>query len=242
MHSASRYLTLFILFSSFLIGISNSAISQETIKEGQNILSIANSIFRADDRLLNGKYYRPKHFFAEGHPYFLSNEWVDATLYIKGIQYNNIPLKYNIEDDNLIIKAIFDGRISKDILLHNSFVDSLIIGYQTFHNTNNFELENSIGIAEIVYKGEIFAYIKHYSEFKDEISERLRYGKYLESQKILYLFDGNFFHQIKKKKDLLNYFQTNKNEVKAFMRKNKIRFKKASSNQIVNLIHFCDNL
>jgi hypothetical protein len=121
-------------------------------------------------------------------------------------------------------------------------VDSLIIGSHIFHNTSNFSLDNAIGIAEIIYNGNISAYYKYSSEFKDELSERQQYGKYLKARKKLFIFDKNSFISIQTKKDLLVYFEDHKKEVKQFLRKNRIRLKKASSDQIVKLIQFCEHL
>ncbi|MCD6091813.1 MAG: hypothetical protein J7J72_09960 [Bacteroidales bacterium] len=240
MNITFRFITFSILIISTLIGIPNKVIGQELITEGKDILALSNSIYRSDDRLLNGKYYVPRHYFAEGHPYFLSNEWVGATLFIKGIQYNHVPLKYNIEDDNLIIKSIYENRISKDILMHNSFVDSLIIGKKLFHNTSNQQEENAIGFAELVYRGKNAAYLKHTVEFKDELSDRLKFGKYLPAKRYLYLFDGTSFFLIQKKKDLIGYFPNYEKEIKLYLRKKSIRLRKASTEQIVNLIQFCE--
>lgn len=243
MYHISRLITFsFLVFTCLATVIPDKAIAQETYESSVDILDLANSIYRADDRLLNGKYYKPRHFFAEGHPYFNKNEWVDGTLFIKGILYNRIPIKYNIEDDKIIIKSILKNRISKDILLHNSFVDSLIIGSHIFHNTNNFSLDNTIGIAELIYRGNISAYFKHSSEFKDELSERQQHGKYLNARKRLFLFDKDSFISIQTKKDLLAYFEEHKKEVKQFLRKNRISIKKASNRQIVKLIQFCEHL
>jgi len=243
MYHISRLITLsFLVFTCLATVIPDIAIAQESPESRVDILDLANSIYRADDRLVNGKYYKPRHFFAEGHPYFNKNEWVDGTLFIKGIQYNKIPIKYNIEDDKIIIKSILEDRISKNIVLHNSFVDSLIIGSHIFHNTNNFSLDEPIGIVEHIYSGEIKAYFKHRCEFKDELSERQQHGKYLKARKKLFLYDGDSFISIQTKKDFLMYFEEHKKEVKQFLRKNRISIKKATAYQIVKLIQFCEHL
>ena len=242
MYSTSRILSFSLLFLGVLLSLPEKIDAQVTSNSEEDILTQAKAIYRADDRLLNGKYYKPKHFFAEGHPYFEKDEWEEGTLYIKGIQYNNIPIKYNIEDDKIIIKFISENRISKDILLHNSFVDSLNLGHHTFHNTSNFSFNNSIGFAELIYDGKINAYIKHSKKFKDELTERNPHGKYIEPKKKLYLFADSSYTPIRSRKELMVYFKPHEKELKPFLRKNRINFKKASSLQIVKLIQFCEQL
>jgi len=230
------------LLLSILSSLPNIVFGQEHLSLRDEILVLANTAYGSDDRLINGKYYKPKHFYAKGHPYFLSKDWVGARLYIKGAIYNQVPLKYNIEDDAIIIQHIFESKISKNILLNNSYIDSLEIGSHIFHNTSNFPIENSIGIAELIYEGKLRAYAKHTIEFIEDYSERYKYGLYLEPQKKLYLFDGHSFYPILTKKDFLAHFPMHTKEIKSFLRKNRIRFKKTSKDEINMLIRFCEQL
>ncbi|MBN2237922.1 MAG: hypothetical protein JW729_10200 [Bacteroidales bacterium] len=235
----------FIAIIVFILaqGLNTRQLSAQELSNTESQVSeFANFLYRSDDRLLNGKYYKPAHFFALGHPYFINDEWQNATLYIKGITYKNVLLKYNIEDDVIILKAIYDRRIAKDILLHNKFIDSLAIGTHLFHNTANFEMSENIGFAELIYKGGLTAYVKHSIQFKDELSERIKNGLYLDPKRKLYLSSDSLLYPISTKKDLIDFFPERKKDIKAFLRKNKIRYRKANTYQLVNLIRFCDQL
>lgn len=232
------------MLHTFLFGLGfNNIFGQSIINSSEEINKKSLQLYGSDDRLINGKFYKPKHFYAEGHPYFLSKDWSVANIYVKGITFNNIKTKYNIEDDVIIIQFISIRKISKNILLHNSFVDSLKIGQQSFHNTRNFNQNNNIGIAEIVHKGKkITAYFKHKTKFKNEQSFRLPNGKYLKPTKRLYLYDGQNFVSIKSKKNLFDYFPNHKKELVIYKRKNNFRFKKLTNEQITDLLHFCEDL
>lgn len=235
-----------ILFLAFCLSFFFSetfSYGQEIAKSKESILGIANSLYGADDRLVNGKFYVPKHYGGYGNPYFESNNWLDGTLFIKGIQYNDIPLKYNIEDDELIINVSFANKSASRILLYNAFVDSLIIDSQIFHNTDNFGTNNPIGFAEFIYKGDsLSAYFKHSIEFLDVITDKGPNGKYLKPKKKLYFLEHNRFLQISSKKAFLAYFEDHKKEIRLYMRKNQFYFKKANANQFAELLDFSENL
>ncbi len=235
------YLLIFAILLSAILSIPKLGFGQENIDLRSELLTITNSTYGADDKLINGKYYRPKHFYAEGHPYFLTKDWQIAELHIKGASFKEIRLKYNIEDDVLIIRKIFNNRVSKNISLNNSFVDSLEIGTHTFHNTNNLNLKNTIGIAELICKGKIHAYIKHHIEYIEGQSTHNK-SDYAEAKTMLYLLDNNSFISISSKNDLLANFSGHQKKIKQYMRKNKIRLKKAQTKQLMNLIHFCEQL
>ena len=238
-----QYSLLLYFFLSVLLNFSNNLFGQSILNSSEEIKKKSLQLYGSDDRLINGKFYNPKHFYAEGHPYFLSENWSDADIYVKGIIFNTIKTKYNIEDDAIIIQFVSFRKISKDILLHNTLIDSLKIGSQSFHNTSNFNQNDNIGFAEIVHKGKkITAYFKHKTKFKNEKSFRFPYGKYLKPTKKLFFYDGKNFVSIKSKKNLLDYFPNHKKELVIYKRKNKFRFKKLTNEQITNLIHFSENL
>lgn len=237
-----RNILFFTFCFSFLFSTAYS-FGQEISEKKENILAIANSLYGADDRLVNGKYYVPKHYRSTGNPFFKSDNWLNGTLFIKGTKYIDIPLKYNIEDDLLIINIVFENRIAKSISMYNAFVDSVIIDSQKIHNTDNFLTKNSIGFAELIYQGDsLSAYFKHSIEFLDVISDGGPHGKYLKPRKKLYFLQENTFFQINSKKAFLAYFENHKKEIRLFMRKNEIHFKKATTNQFIDLLSFSENL
>ncbi len=212
--------------------------AQDISETGYNILDSALRVYRTDDRLVNGKNYKAKHIRAKGHPYFLTSKWTKSTLYIKGITFYDVPLKYDIVDDILIINNVSFDHISKNVILHSFYIDSLRIGSHFFHNTTNLNSRKGIGIAELIYQGNISAYYKHFNEFKEEYTPSLPFGKYFDPEKKLYLANQDNYTLIRSKKILIKYFEGHEKEVKHFLRRKKIRLKKASANQITSILKF----
>lgn len=238
-----KKITLVLTFCLSFFFSETYSYGQEISESKESILGIANSLYGTDDRLVNGIFYVPKHYGGYGHPYFESNTWLDGTLFIKGIKYTDIPVKYNIEDDVLIINISFKNKSATRIMLYNAFVDSLIIDSKIFHNTDNFSTNNQIGFAEFIYKGDsLSAYFKHSIGFLDNITDKGPNGKYMKPKKKLYFLEHNRFLQINSKKAFLAYFEDHKKEIRLYMRKNQFYFKKASSNQFAELLDFSENL
>lgn len=238
----SHLLSISVMILYFLGLNPGKSIAQNTTEPSYHIVDSTLNIYRSDDRLVNGKYYKPKHDFAAGHPYFLTDNWEQGKLFIKGIEYDNVLIKYNIVEDIVILSTISINRVAKNIIIHNSFLDSLAIGNFFFHNTNIFPVEKSIGIAEIIYSGKISAYYKYKNEFKEDYTIKNPFGRYLSPTKKLYLYDGSDFELIRSKKALLVYFQNHENELRQFLRQHKIRIKKASPQQIESILQFCEQL
>ncbi len=239
----AQAISKYIFYLSLILIIQLSGIkkgeSQENYYQKSDILKASEEIYGTDDRLASGIYYLPKHPSANGHPYFLNQDWQLATLYIKGNVFSSIPLKYNMEDDRLIIKLIFPKLIAKNILIANRFVDSLRIGKHILHNTQNLNTKNEIGIAERIQNGEYPVYLKQKIQFTDDYSGKNDFGIYLKPKVQAYILLADTFQAITSKKDFLAYYSHAK-ELKSFMRKNRIRFKNASAQKLRNLFRFAN--
>ncbi len=231
------------LLMLFSIKQSYSQQSAQSIANLVNeILKYTGSIYGSDDRLITGKYYVPTHPLALGHPYLISRDWLPATLYIKGVIFNDVEVKYNIEDDLIILKRQYEQGLVDELLLNNSYIDSVRISGHLFINTSLVDEKISPGYFEQIYNGGFVAYLKHKNSYKDELSPQMMYGKYMEPKTTLYLFDDNQLLEIASKKELMTHFSPNEKMISRFMKQNKIRFRKAIDEQFIKLLNYCDEL
>lgn len=243
MFSNFKRIIFFLALCIALFSNISYSLGQEVLEKRHDISLIANLIYRTDDRLINGKYYSPKHYGVLGTPYFKSDSWLNGTLFIKGIKYVDIPVKYNIEDDNFLINFSFKNNTVRSVVLYNAFVDSVKINSEIFHNTEHLPTTNSIGIAELIYKGDsVSAYFKHSIEFLGIVSIQSPNGRYLDPRKKLYFLKKSTFIEINSKKAFLAHFKSHKKEIRLFMRKNQIYFKKATTSQLNELLSFIEGL
>lgn len=233
------YIILFILLVNISFGQNKIDPRDDAV---QNVLRYTEKIYRIDDRLVNGHYYVPKHPLALGHPYFINKGWQSATLYIKGVVYEGIQIKYNIEEDIVVYKRQHELGLVEEILLNNTFIDSMVIGQHFFVNTSHINKDFSHGFLERIYSGNFSAYLKHEIIHKDELTHTNSYGRYLDPKKKLLFYAGNDLVAIHDKRSLLDYFSEHKKQIKRFMRKNRIIFHKASNDEYVKLLSYCDGL
>lgn len=206
-----------------------------------DIINYAEGAYGLDDRLVNGKVYYPLHHFAKGHPYFINANYKTGTLYIKGNTYKNVDIIYNIESDEIILKARFKDGLTTNILLNSNFIDSLIIDKHFFINSSIIS-NNSIGFLEQLYKGKHSAYLKHSKSFIDTQSLDVQFGEYADNKRLIYISNGKDLAKIPSKKALLTYFSIYKKDIKKYMRENSLFFKTLNLNQLHNLFNYCDGL
>ena len=176
------------------------------------------------------------------HPYFLSRDWEETTLYIKGVTFDSLEIKYNIEDDILILRRKHEKGLVEHIVLNDLLVDSLYYGERFFINFYPIYGADSPGYLELILKGHNTFYLKYRISYKDELTPQMPHGRYLNPKTTIYIIDNKKFIHIAAKNELLAYYSPHEKEIKKFMRKNKILFKKASRDKFVQLLNYCEGL
>ncbi len=218
----------------------------DKLKTANELNKYAESVYGVDDRLINGEFYQNLKIVVKGHPNFLTNNWSDGPLFVKGVTYKDVRIKYNLELDKVILLAQFSSGNVMQLALNNNSVDSLFVNNHFFINSAliPFDLK---GFYEPIYKGNIKAYIKHKKDFLQKTStgtagKILNTGSYRKPTSTLYIHINNDFIKVSNKKALISLFEENKKELSKFIQKNKINLRNANNSQLINLLKYCDEI
>lgn len=237
--------TVFLISITFFIFSTFSLKSQEknNSKSLNKIINYSESIYGTDDLLVNGQPYLIKNKDVKGHPYFIDEFWRQETLFIKEKKFNNVGLNYDVEDDKLILETKFNKNLYLKIELSNEVIDSFNI--RGHHFINSSILENYNGKNEYfeeIYNGDFIFLIKHYKTLDKSYYDNPPSGKYNKIKSIYYIYKDGILKKIKNKRAFLDYFKNNKKEIKKFMKKNKIKYNRAKSDELFILMEFCNKL
>lgn len=208
----------------------------------KEIIDFTELIYGNDDRLICGQVYQPKHFRAKGNPYFINDRWQKGRLFIKGNIFDDVNIKYDIELNKIILKAELKNGNVRHLILNNQFIDSLFINKHLFVNSALLPVQEASGFYEQLYKGNFTAYLKYEVTFRKESSAIAPFGKYLKPKSILCIYWDNKIEKLTNIKLLLNCFPTKQKEIKKYIRRNSMRFKKSDNNQLFNLLKYCDEI
>ncbi|PLX14551.1 MAG: hypothetical protein C0598_01010 [Marinilabiliales bacterium] len=195
-----------------------------------------------DDILINGISYIPLHPSANGNPFFGENTFITSYINLKGRDFKNVLLKYDIEQQVVILK-VNESYGGKKINLSNNYIKDFVINNKHFVNINEFDIEDEyIKFLELVYMGD-FIFGNYYSKnFLAVYSNKYPYGKYTKTKVSKYLFLNGKKYFIKNKGDILSLFPEHKHDIKKFIKKNKIKFRKATNDEFFKLMQYCDEL
>lgn len=210
-------------------------------QEQENIYKQAETYYGYNDLLINGTLYMPKYPKAKGTPNFLSSKLFDETiLFIKGEQFYNEALQYDIHLDCFYLnKSTEDGKTGT-LKLNQDIIDSVQLGEHLFVKITSFSTEKSeLGFVEVIYRGRE-CFIAKYSRYLEKSYDKENlYGNYSETKTDKYLVKNGKLIPMNSRKAFLNHFSEKKSKLKNFMRKNKIKYRKADPAQLKNLLKYC---
>lgn len=235
---------LFIRYSLFLIFIASNYIysfSQNTNSDCQNIIQFAEEQYGVNDVLVNGKLYFPLHKDVEGHPYYPKNEFILGKIYINSQVFVDIPVKYDIEQQKMIIKVNDKNKSIKLIVLNSKRIDSINIDGRIFLPSEKISdfLPQKRYFERIWNKGFQFVIYHHISFDPKKNRRNITPGGFfaIYSDKIIIANDKII--NVKSKRSFLILFKSNKKEILIYMKLNNLKYRKADNSQLKQLMKFC---
>ncbi|HEY9114924.1 MAG TPA: hypothetical protein VIN10_09485 [Bacteroidales bacterium] len=209
-----------------------------------NADEISMLLYGSSNELINGKLYLPEHPRAKGNPFYDDRSKINGTIFIKGNKYPGQVFGYNIADEKIVLNVFQKNSSTQfEIELNEVMVDSMIINNTFFINSaTNVVPGFEKGFVEIIYKGGFLFIKKHRKTFVNQYSSTSPYGFYTNDDAEYFLIYDTIPIKITSKKSLLKEFETHKKETKKYIKSVKFKFKKASSQQWVNLLDYCDTI
>ena len=199
--------------------------------------------YGTNDLLVNGRTYLPVHTKASGHPYFETADFVKGTLFVKAHAFKNVDLKFNVEKKQLILRHQLTNGIPVQVIVTPALVDSFQIESHLFVNYRHVsELNEGTGFLKKIYAGNNGFYRKDIKLFQPVFSRIHPNGKYTDPEISYVLVKGGELYDIHNRKDFLNCFPGQDRTIKQFMKQQSVRFKKATDDQLYNLLKFCDEI
>ena len=233
---------IFIAASDYSAAIAQD-LSARSTWTAEALFEYSEKLYGSDDVLVNGRAYLPDHYNARGNPYFVSDSWITSTIFIDGRAFDNQKLLYNIEIEKVILETTINENNKILLLLNTERIDSFCLDKRCFINADDLLLENKFpGFVEQVYFGNFKVLTRHQKYFVSDYSKITPNGFYSKIQSVHYILNNGQLEKLPTKKAVLNYFYTHRKEIKNFMRKNNIKYKKSNTDQLKKLFEFCDSV
>jgi len=173
--------------------------------------------------LYNGAEHIDYHPRTIGIPYFESLDWINGTIYSDGIVYKNVPMKYDLVKDRVVIRH-FNGFYKMELI--NQRVDSFQLGGRLFVNLpqNKEALIPKTGFYEFINTPLLDVFIRRENRIVEFI-ENGAIARRVESSHQLWAEKEGKRYSINKLNDLVNLMGDHKKAVQRQLKKNGIQFR-----------------
>ena len=190
--------------------------------------------------LYNGRAWRNLFYKVRGDQFLFSPEFLPGSVTIHGKLFENIPLKYDIYNDELLI--ITDHGII--LQLNKEMIEKFTLNYENqVLNFRNFDPDsvNSLpGYVNVSYEGGISLYIKYKKEILSLAVEN-KYDLFNPVNKVFVRKDGEII-KVDSKGELLKLFEDQRHQVRSFIRNNKLRVSRKYPESFKPVIEYYDKL
>lgn len=227
-----------ILFIAFAIhGISYSQSDDYSIKN-QSLLDTISHIYGSSELLVNGSVYYQPNRQAAGTPFLFSSETEQGKVYTRGIEFNGVNINMNVNSKKLLLlNSMPDGsRLLID--LSDMLIDSFLIRDYFFIAPAKLNIKSNYPYLQVINSGRYVMYIAYDKEFINRFNNKYPYGKYSSVKRTLFLVSDSIPLRIKSKRTLLNSFPSARKDISTYLRKNKIKLSRATTDQLKRLMEF----
>jgi hypothetical protein len=208
-------------------------------------ISLFYSDFRLSDTiqnrqdLYNGIKWTNKYRKFDVSQFLFSDLFLQGTVTMNSKTYKNVRLKYDIVNDEIITPVSLQDIVQ----LNKEMVDSFSLVFDgkrySFVNIKKDTLDNLSGYLQQLYMGNSSLFVKHkksYLTSADPDSE----GTFNESHTI-YFVTGDYFHNLTGRKSLYKVLRGDRvDEVKSFIRENKLKVSKKIPSSFTGVIRYYD--
>jgi hypothetical protein len=224
----------FSLLLTILFAFSGNVKSQDAIK-------VLDRVYGLDQILYNGKKYTyspPPG--TKGHQYLLSPDYDSGSVTLRGKCYRDISLNYDIFNQQLLLRYEDETGPLNIIEVSKSWITGFRMG------TMHFEFL-SIGEESLFYQvlGEGRAQILYHWRKNLDVDGTIGSCGFTFTRTVRdsYVFMNGQLQPFSTKRSLIKLFDpAHKQEIKNYLRKNKINVKKSSDQVMAEMITFIGNL
>ena len=189
--------------------------------------------------LYNGTEYTGSYPGTTGHPYFIWDTLQQGAVKYDGIYYPQVGLKYDLVSDELVLL----GKQNLAISLIPSKIDYFTIGDHLYLNNRQDTATRQPGQArfyEVLYNGSVLLLANRIK--KVERSSRVEDPFIFKPYNYYFIKKGNAFIQVSSVKAFLNIFNEHRENLRQYIRKNNLNFRKDFEASLMQATRYVDQL
>jgi hypothetical protein len=196
--------------------------------------------YGADQHLVNGIEYFNLHIQTDGHKFLDEDKYYMGWIVIDQRTYSDVHLKYDIFGQRVLLLIEHPGGGNRQIILNNLRIREFEINNRHFRKFT-FPGEKT-RFYQVIGKPELSC-LHYYS--KQEIPKPVdnnTLSEFTDTKRKSYLYRPSGLHEFKSNRSFLRLFPEYQSQIKAYLRKHKLKVRKLDDGHMGHLIDFCSML
>ncbi len=198
-------------------------------------------LYKVDARLISGDFYQtPLMNKSTGHPYFLDTNWKPGSVVIDNICFDSLLLRYDIHSNQLIINTVEITNSYLQLILKKDGISSFTMGKHLFRPCSKANSLTGTQFCEVLAEGEIDFLLK---KTKSLIVANAGLSDYkYTTNRVRSLLMNKQQISYHGRRTIYNLYPELKNQLRDFIRKEHLRFRRMSLDNHIALINYCNTL
>jgi len=198
---------------------------------------IYNPFIEKQSRIYNGVEHLGYSYKIKGHAYFLQRELSTGTIVYDGLEFANVPMLYDLLKGQVVVQH-FDG-FSKIGLISSKVQSFSLLNHHFVRLDSIPGTPITGGFYDELYTGNTKVLVKRGKFIEETIKEELE-QEFIEINPV-FIHKKDSYYAIRSYKTLLTVLKDKAPQVKQYLRKNKIKFRKDPENTILKAAEFYDS-
>jgi hypothetical protein len=160
------------------------------------------------------------------HPFYLEDRFVDGSINGFGVTYNDIPVKYDIVHDKLIVLDF--NKIFKVEQVSERIDSFQLLGHGFVRLTADSMEQSGIvtGFYDRLYMGKSVALFAKRKKIPSELIKEGHSDLSFKERNYYFIRKDDIYYPVSDKSSIMNVLKDKKKELDSFLKKDKIKFNK----------------
>lgn len=190
--------------------------------------------------LYNGRIWRNLYYMVKEDQFLFSNQLLPGSVTINGQTFNNISIKYDIFNDEILTPTSNVTLLE----LNKEMVDSFSIDFQfrkyRFTRLEEDSLKGFKGYVNVLVSGKAGLYVKYKKEIAILAVDN-KYDLFYPVNKIYFVKEG-IPYLFTGKRELLNLTDDYKTQIKSYIKKNRLKISRKNPESFIPVVQFYNSL
>lgn len=199
---------------------------------------VYNPFIEKQSRLYNGIEHQGYSFKIIGHAYFQEKELQTGTIVYDELEFTNVPMLYDLLKGQVVVQHF--NRFTKIGLVSEKVKEFTLFNHHFIRLDSTLSPVLITGFYDEMYTGRLAVLVKRSKFIEETIKDELI--REFQPMDLYFIKKEGTYYPVKNYKGLLAILKDRSKEVKQYLRRNKIKYRKGPENAIVKATVFYDTL